>query len=67
MADKVGTLLNIEGFDSVEALESSIAEIQQKLDIAITRKQEMVIKSLSQKLANRERLQKEITGRTPLA
>ena len=68
MADQMQCkLLKDEGFDSVEDLESNIADIRQKLDTATTKKQDMLIKSLSQKLANRERLQKEITGRTPLA
>ena len=60
-------LLKDGGFDSVEDLESSIADIRQKLDTATTKKQDMLIKSLSKKLARRERLQEEITGRAPLA
>ena len=68
MADQMQCkLLKDEGFDSVEDLESNIADIRQKLDTATTKKQDMLIKSLSQKLANRERLQEEITGRAPLA
>ena len=60
-------LLKDGGFDSVEDLESSIADIRQKLDTATTKEQEKLINRFSEKLARRERLQEEITGRTPLA
>ena len=67
MADQICNLLKNEGFDSLEALESSIAELRQQLNTAITKKQEMQINRLTQKLANRVRLQEEITGRSPFA
>ena len=67
MADPICNLLKNEEFDSVEALASSIAELRQKLNTAITKKQEMQIYRLTQKLASRERLQEEITGRSPFA
>ena len=67
MADQTGNLLKNEGFDSLEALESNIAELRQQLNTAITKKQEMQINRLTQKLANRVRLQEEITGRSRFA
>ena len=67
MVDQICNLLKNEGFTSVEALESNIAELRQKLNTAITKKQEMQINRLTQKLASRERLQEEITGRSPFA
>ena len=67
MADQIFKLLKDEGLDSVEDMESDTAQLRQKLDIAISKKQEKLINSLSLKLANRGRLQEGITGRTPLA
>ena len=67
MADQMRCkLLKDEDFDSVEALESDTAQLRQKLDIAISKKQEKQINNLSQILANRERLQEKIAGRTPV-
>ena len=55
-----------DGFDNVEELESDIASKRQKLDAATMSGQEGLIKSLSQKLADRESLQKLIAGRARL-
>ena len=65
MADQICNLLKNEEFASVEALASSIAELRQQLNTAIMKKQE--INHLTQKLANRVRLQEEITSRSPFA
>ena len=67
MADQICNLLKNEGFDSLEALGNDMAELRQKLNTAITKRQEMLINRLTQKLANRVRLQEEITGRSPFA
>ena len=67
MHGKICNLLADEGFDSFEALASSIAELQQKLDTAIIKKQERLIFGVSEKLDVQKRLLKEIAGKIPLA
>lgn len=67
MHGKIWNLLADEGFDSFEALASSIAELQQKLDTAIIKKQERLIFGVSEKLDVQKRLLKEIAGKIPLA
>ena len=64
MSDRIRALLNGAGFDSVEALENDIAELVEKRMLAREKKNDKLADRLSEKLANRERLQKDIAGKT---
>ena len=66
MANEILESLMEYGFDTVEELESDIAAKRQKLDAATMSGQLGLMKSLSQKLAERESLQKRIAGRARL-
>ena len=64
MSDQICALLNGAGFDSVEALENNIAELVEKRMVAREKKNGKLADRLSEKLTKRERLQKDIAGKT---
>lgn len=64
MSDQIRALLNDVDVHSVEELENSIAELQEKLTLARAKGNDKVADRLSEKLAKRQRLQKDIAGKT---
>ena len=64
MSDQIRALLNDAGVHSVEELENAIAEFQEKLTLARAKGNDKVADRLSEKLAKRQRLQKDIAGKT---
>ena len=62
MCDKICDLLKLNGFDSVEALENNLIDLQQKLSDAVAKKQNKLVDVFTYKLTKRQRLQSEVAG-----
>ena len=62
MCDKICDLLKPNGFDSVEALENDLIDLQQKLCDAVAKKHNKLVNVFTDKLARRRRLQSEVAG-----
>lgn len=63
MCDDIRALLKRKGFDSLEAVENDVSQLQQKLCDAVAKKRKKLVDGFTDKLAKRRRLQNEVAGK----